>query len=172
MLAATAIIGATGLGLIKEHEGLRTKAYLDPVGIPTICYGHTGPEVRMGLIYTKDQCETILIKDIAIHRRGIEKCVKAPITPNQRDAVVSFAFNVGVSRACNSTMVRHLNAGNYTAAAKEFPKWKFAGGKALPGLVKRRAAEQALFLTPYRNPSEAASLATLRAITGIPTWLY
>lgn len=148
-VASTAAVGALGLSLIKEHEGLRTSAYLDPVGIPTICYGHTGPEVRLGLKYTAAQCETILLQDIAKHRKGLDRCVKTELNPNQWDALTSFAFNVGVSRACNSTMVRKINAGDLDGAAAEFPKWKYAGGRVLPGLVKRREHERLLFVKPY-----------------------
>lgn len=153
--AALAVVGVGGLSLIKEHEGIRTSAYLDPVGIPTICYGHTGPEVRMGLKYTMAQCETMLLQDIAKHRAGLSKCVKQDLNSNQWDALTSFAFNVGVTRACNSTLVKKVNAGDLQGAAAEFPKWKYAGGRVLPGLVRRRAAEQTLFEQPMNcGPSD------------------
>lgn len=146
------IMGAVGLALIKDNEGLRLGAYMDPVGIPTICYGHTGPEVRMGLRYTKAQCETILLQDVYVHRTGLAKCITAPVNPNQRDAMVSLAFNVGVTRVCKSTLVRKFNRLDYAGAALEFSKWQYASvsGRTvvLPGLVRRRAAERALFLTP------------------------
>lgn len=167
-MTAAAIIGAAGLATIQAHEGLRTAAYLDPVGIPTICYGHTGPEVKLGQRLTVQECNDVLLRDIAVHRAGVEKCIKAPMTPNQRDAVVSFAFNIGVPKFCRSTMAKRLNARNYIGAADEFPKWKYAAvnGKnvVLRGLEKRRKAERNLFLTPYHNPSVGASQAKLQTI--------
>lgn len=146
--SATAVVGAAGYSLIQEHEGLRTKTYLDPVGIPTVCYGHTGRFARTGASYTPDECEAILKEDIAVHRRGLEKCVTYDLNQNQWDAVTSFAFNVGVGRACKSTLVRKINAGDLDGAAAEFPKWKYAGGRVFKGLVRRRADEAALFFEP------------------------
>jgi Phage-related lysozyme (muraminidase) len=161
-------MGATAVSMVQAHEGLRTKAYLDPVGIPTICYGHTGPEVKLGLTYTVERCNDILLKDIALHRAGVEKCIKAPLTPNQRDAVVSFAFNVGVPKFCKSTMARKLNARDYIGAADEFPKWANArvNGKLvkLPGLIKRRRDERNLFLTLYRPEPQMALSGAVPAI--------
>lgn len=142
--ASTAVVGA-GAALIMEFEGKRNAAYLDPVGIPTICYGHTGPEVRMSLRYTDAQCAAILQKDIATHRAGLAKCITRRLNENQWAALTSFAFNVGVSKACGSTLVRKANMGDFAGASAEFPKWKNAGGRVLPGLVRRRAAERALW---------------------------
>jgi lysozyme len=146
--AAAAVIGASGLTLIKVSEGRRLQTYIDPVGIPTVCYGHTGPDVRLGQRYTPEQCDAILLKDIKVHRDGVMRCTRVPLNQNQSDAVVSLAFNIGVSRYCNSTLARKLNAGDYAGAANEFPKWTYAGGQQLPGLVTRREAERRLFLTP------------------------
>lgn len=162
---ATAVVGAACLSMVQAHEGLRLKPYYDPVGIPTVCYGHTGPDVKMGTTYTVAQCDRILIQDLSKHRAGIERCITAPLTANQRDAVVSFAFNLGVTKTCKSTLVRKLNRRDYIGAADEFPKWDKArvNGRlvALRGLTKRRAAERALFLTPM---SQAASQARLTRI--------
>lgn len=156
-------MGAVGVSLVKEHEGLRTAAYIDPVGIPTICYGHTGPEVRLGLRYTAAKCEVILLNDIATHRKGLAKCVHVPLTRNQWDGLTSFAFNVGVSKACRSTMVRKVNAGDIAGASAEFPKWRYAGGQALPGLITRRRNERALFDAPvaYERTTVVARYAHL-----------
>lgn len=167
-LVATAIMGSVGLSMLQAHEGLRLKTYIDPVGIPTVCYGHTGPDVRMGQTYTPAQCEAILLRDLAIHRAGIERCIKTPLTPNQRDAVVSFAFNVGVPKACKSTLARKLNARDYIGAADEFPKWKFGEVRGrmivLPGLVDRRRDERKLFLTKSPARPSTAPSERLRAI--------
>lgn len=164
---AAVLIGAAGLTLIKEEEGLRLSTYRDPVGIPTVCYGHTGPEVRMGQRYTQEQCEAILLKDIEEHKAGLKRCVTAPLNQNQQDALTSFAFNLGVGATCKSTLVRKLNAGDYAGASAEFPRWVYAKGERLPGLVRRRAREQRLFNTPVAGqeaPQEARSVAY--AVTG------
>lgn len=142
------VIGTVGFNLIKEHEGLRTKTYLDPIGIPTVCYGHTGKYAKMGIRYSVAECDAILVEDIKVHKDGIEKCIKYDLNQNQWDAVTSFAFNIGVYGTCRSTMVRKINRGDITGAANEFPKWKYAGGKVWRGLVRRRAAERDLFLKP------------------------
>lgn len=167
-MTAAAIIGAAGLATIQAHEGLRQSAYLDPVGIPTICYGHTGPEVKLGQRLTVEQCNATLLRDIAAHRAGVEQCIHAPLTPNQRDAVVSFAFNIGVPKFCKSTMAKRLNAKDYIGASDQFPKWKYArvNGKnvVLRGLEKRRKAERYLFLTPYSVVSPAASQDAIQGI--------
>lgn len=156
------------MGLIQTAEGKRNVAYLDPVGIPTACYGHTGPDVRKGQLFTDAQCDALLKRDTEEHLKGMRKCVTAPVTNHQRDALVSFAFNVGVPKFCKSTMARKLNARDYIGAADEFPKWKYArvGGKnvVLRGLSRRRSAERTLFLTRDTTGDEKALSARLRRI--------
>lgn len=168
------MIGASGLALIKSSEGLRTTAYADPVGIPTVCYGHTGPEVRLGMRVSADECERVLKQDIAAHQPVLlpgspTNCIgNAPLNQNQLDALTSFTFNVGNSKFCKSTMARRLLVLDYSGAAAEFPKWSKArvGGKfvQLPGLHKRRLAEQKLFLTPTTQSVQWASGGGLRSI--------
>lgn len=149
--AAFAVAGASVLGLIGTFEGLRTTTYRDSAGIPTICYGHTGPEVRMGQRMTVDQCKALLKKDVQVHRAGVIRCIKVPVTEKQVDALTSLSFNIGVQATCRSTLMRKLNAGDYYGAAQEFPKWNKVkvNGRLVPsnGLTKRRLQEQALFLS-------------------------
>lgn len=163
-------MGAAGVSMVKAHEGLRLTPYYDAAGILTVCYGHTGPDVKPGQRYTVSQCEAILDQDIAKHRAGVERCIKAPLTPNQRDGVVSFAFNVGVPKTCRSTLARKLNARDYIGAADEFPKWNKARVKgrliALRGLTKRRSAERALFLTPMSQTASTARLSRIQKEEG------
>lgn len=165
---ATLVIGGAGLGLIKESEGLRTRSYLDSAGIPTECWGHTGPEVRLGTTKTVEQCEAILRKDIIEHQRGLRSCISTSLSQNEQDALVSFTFNVGVTKFCNSTMARKLNAGDKLGAANEFPKWNKAtvNGRlvALPGLTTRREAERRLFLTPDQYRAPTGSPGALKAL--------
>lgn len=129
--------------LIEKYEGTVLRSYRDPVGIITACTGHTGPELKMGQTYTRQQCEEMLYKDLAQHADALG-CVRAPLTDGQRAAFLSFAFNVGDDAFCRSTLVRKANAGDMGGACAELSRWIFAGGKQLPGLVKRRAAERQL----------------------------
>jgi lysozyme len=159
-VAAIAVIGAAGLTMLQSHEGLRTSTYMDPVGIPTICYGHTGPEVRMGMKLTVDQCNQVLLYDIRKHQVPImqghpQNCIRnAPLTPNQRDAVTIFTFNVGNTAFCSSTMAKRLAARDYIGASDQFARWNKGrvNGRmiVLRGLTRRRADERALFLSLSR----------------------
>ncbi|MDA0674567.1 MAG: lysozyme, partial [Cyanobacteria bacterium] len=132
-------------------EGRRLDAYQDSVGVWTIGYGHTSmagpPEVTPGMRITEDQAEEILKRDLRKFEQGIRDRVSVTLNSNQFSALVSFAFNVGLGAFQNSTMRRLLNSGDYTGAANEFPRWVKAGGRTLQGLVRRRNAERALFLS-------------------------
>ncbi len=136
---------ALAMPLVIYFEGTKTTAYLDPVAIPTICRGHTGG-VKLGQVATPDQCDQLLLQDLLKADAEIKSCVNVPLNDNQRAAFASFTFNAGGGNFCGSTMARKLNAGDYTGACNELPRWVHAGGKVLPGLVKRRAAEQAVCL--------------------------
>ena len=129
--------------LVQKYEGTLLRSYRDPVGIVTACTGHTGPELKIGQTYTRQQCEDMLYKDLAKHADALA-CVSQPLTDGQRAAFVSFAFNVGEGAFCGSTLVRKANAGDIDGACAELSRWTYAGGKQLPGLVKRRAAERQL----------------------------
>lgn len=149
--ATTLIIGAVGGALIQTSEGKVNKSYKDPVGIWTICNGHTGPEVKAGLVWSDEKCESVFLEDVAKHSTplvGKTNCINSvPLTNNQRDGLISFIFNVGNAKFCASTMAAKLRAKDYKGAGAEFPKWKYAGGKVLNGLVTRRAKEQELFFS-------------------------
>lgn len=136
-------------------EGKENRAYKDVAGIVTICYGHTGPDVKMGMVKTDAECDALFISDVKKHQAPITTGHKANcignvlLNYNQRDAVTSFIFNVGNGAFCASTMARKLKASDFEGAALEFPKWNKStvNGKkvVLKGLVTRRANEQALF---------------------------
>jgi len=137
-------INPAGLKLVKEFEGLRLKAYRCPAGVLTIGYGHTGG-VREGQVITEAEAEELLKKDLLIFERGVKNYVKVPLTDNQFSALVSFAYNVGLGAFGKSTLLRKINSRDYNGAAAEFARWNRGGGKILPGLVRRREAEKALF---------------------------
>lgn len=144
-------ISDAGRALIVRYEGLSLKPYKDPVGIWTIGYGHTGRDSDRwgpaGHTITLHHAEEILEHDLEKFEAAVEELCPGA-NANQFSALVSFAFNVGATRLSNSTLRRKFLKSDFQGAADEFPKWVHAGGKVLPGLVKRRAAERTLFLTP------------------------
>lgn len=140
-------INKEGFALIRNFEGLRLKAYPDPGtgGDPwTIGYGHTGPDVKKGLVITVERADDLLMADLSRFERCVaDNCGTA--TDNQFSAMVSLCFNIGCGAFEESTLLRLHRAGKYDAAAAQFDKWVRGGGRVLPGLVKRRAAERALY---------------------------
>lgn len=134
-----------GYKLVRDHEGLRLVAYQDPVGIWTIGYGHT-KNVTSGMFITKEVAHSLLLADCQEAEGCIHRNVRVPLHQSQFDALVSFIYNLGCGAFRGSTLLKFLNDGNYLAAADQFPRWKFAGGRELAGLVRRRALEQGLFL--------------------------
>jgi len=135
-----------GTTLVKSSEGLKLIAYKCPAGIWTNGYGHTGPDVTPGQVITQVQADALLARDLERFEAGVARLVQVHLSQNQFDALVSFSFNLGLGALQGSTLLRLLNAGDYAGAAAQFPRWNKAGGKELPGLTRRRAAEQALFL--------------------------
>jgi lysozyme len=138
-----------GLEAIEQFEGKRLKAYLDSVNIPTIGVGHTGPDVYIGQTITEAECRALLREDVQEAEDSVNACVKVPLTQDQFDALVSFVFNVGGGAFKGSTLLKKLNAGDYEGAANQFQRWSKAGGKDLPGLLKRRMAEANIFRSEY-----------------------
>ena len=139
-----------GLDLIKEFEGFRSETYICPTGHPTIGYGHKlkpGEEFPVGI--TRDKADALLREDVAGTETGVENAAKVALNQNQFDALVSFAFNVGIGNLIRSTLLRKLNMGDYDGAAEEFGRWVYGtvnGEKQrLPGLIRRREAETELF---------------------------
>jgi lysozyme len=138
-----------GLKLIRQFEGLRLKAYRCPAGIWTIGYGHTTaagpPEVREGMKITAAEADAILKRDLERFEAAVSAMVKVPLSQAQFDALVSFAFNCGTAALRRSTLLRRVNAGAFEAVPAELMKWTKADGRELPGLVRRRRAEAALW---------------------------
>lgn len=135
---------------IKEHEGLRLVAYLDSVGVWTVGYGDTGPDVVQSLIITKEQAENRLSKRLVEFEGYVNSAVKVKLTQNQFDALVSLVYNIGPTNFNASTLLRKLNAGDYAGAADQFLVWNKGRVdgvlKVINGLTNRRKKEQQLFL--------------------------
>jgi lysozyme len=140
-------ISQKGIDLITEFEGFIGHPYKDAVGVLTVGYGHTGPDVRQIGNISQAEGRALLAKDLIRYEDGVKKSVKVKINQNQFDALVSFAYNVGTGALASSTLLKKLNAGDKRGAADEFLKWDKAGGRVLAGLTRRRKAERALFLS-------------------------
>lgn len=132
--------------IIKDQEGLKLVGYICPAGKATVGWGHTGPDIHVGMRITIQQAEEFLDEDLAESEDAVERLVKVPLTENQFGALVSFTFNLGQGALGGSTLLRVLNAGDYAGAASQFLKWVHAGKEVLPGLVTRRTKERDLFL--------------------------
>lgn len=141
------IIGTNGLKLIKHFEGCRLEAYRDQAGVWTIGWGHTF-DVTPGEIVTQQHADTFLVMDLNYHEKMVDTLVQISLTQNQFDALVSFCYNEGPAKLRGSHLLRYLNSGSPLAAANELSKWVYAGGHRDEGLIKRRACEKILFLTP------------------------
>ena len=141
-------ISKQGIDLIKQFEGCKLTAYKCPAGVLTIGYGHTGRDVHYSDVITQEQAEKLLKKDLQFFEIFVSKCVKVPLNQNQFDALVSLAFNIGINAFKNSTLLKLLNQFEYDKASEQFLRWKYAGGKILLGLARRRQAEKDLFDYP------------------------
>lgn len=133
------------LALTGGMEGLRQTAYPDPAtkGPPwTVCYGHTGADVRPGDRRTVAECKALLRSDLAKYAAGVEACIRVPLPDARWVAFVDFAYNLGVGAACKSTAVKLLNAGRTREACDYLLKYNRAAGIVFPGLTRRRERER------------------------------
>jgi lysozyme len=135
-----------GLDLTKRFEACRLTAYQDIKGVWTIGWGHTGPEVHSGLVWTQEQADAAVIADTTNAVRAVNSHVTfAGLTQGEFDALVDFAYNLGCGALYGSTLLKLVNAGDIANAANEFAKWDHCGGKEVAGLLRRRLAEKAEF---------------------------
>ena len=136
--------GRDGVELIRHFEGCRFDAYLCPAGVWTIGYGHTAG-VKEGDSIDQEAAEAFLIEDLETFERAVTRLVEVPLTQQQFDALVSWTFNLGAGNLAESTLLKKLNNYQYAEVPEQMMRWVRAGGKVLDGLVRRRAAEAALF---------------------------
>lgn len=140
-----------GINLIKTAEGFSPVVYTCPAGKLTVGYGHVVSKLDNIVPPISEQdALAMLLRDLDSREAAVLDLVDVPLTQGQFDALVSFVYNLGRNALGGSTLLRQLNAGNYREAADQFLRWDKAqvNGRfiALPGLIKRRAAERALFL--------------------------
>lgn len=143
--AGMLVLSLAGVGFIASHEGTEPVAYLDAVGVPTICTGST-KNVFIGHVATPLECAQRLQEDTTYAGKAVARLVTVPVSQGQYDALVSFVFNVGPGNFSESTLLKKLNLGQCRAAAAEFLKWDKAKGRRLRGLTVRRKHESDLFI--------------------------
>lgn len=142
---------AIAVALIAGFEGYSGRAYDDGVGVQTVGFGSTrredGRTVKPGDTVTPERAVVMLAADADRIAKELAACIgPVPLYKHEWDALVSWAYNVGAANACRSTLVRKLKAQppDYAGACRELLRWTKAGGRELPGLVKRREAEYRL----------------------------
>lgn len=145
--AATAVVFAVATPMIQDHEGLRTKSYLDPVGIPTICFGET-LGVNMGDRVSVSECHEMLKPRLQGFLKEMRACTNVPLPAKTEAALLSFTYNVGAGTYCRNIAQKRINQGRITEACEALKLYVKAGRplRTLPGLVRRRSEESALCL--------------------------
>ena len=166
--AGIVVAAASLLAFVTNWEGESLPVYADKLagGLPTVCNGHTGPDVKLGDVWTKAQCDAILVKDVTAHGKGILACITVPINQNEYEAYTSLAFNNGVAAVCNSSIPVKLAEGRRMAACNTILEFNKARDYSKPkvynkrkglweyplievrGLTNRRKAEWAICVTP------------------------
>jgi len=139
-------ISEEGIKLIKSFEGCKLQAYQDGGGVWTIGWGHTSG-VKMGDTCTQAEADALFDMEIDLYQEAVSALIKAPVMQCELDAMVSLAYNIGVSAFKNSTLLKLVNKMDYLGASLEFGKWNQDNSKVIPGLVRRREAERKLFMS-------------------------
>ena len=137
--------------LLKKFEGCKLSSYRCPANVWTIGYGHTSaaglPEVKDGMKITQKQADDILFDDLVKYETAVYGMVKQPLTQHQFDVLVDFAYNAGVGALQKSSLLKKVNAAQFDDVPAELMKWTKGGGKVLAGLVRRRQAESAWWIS-------------------------
>lgn len=143
--------------LVKKFEGFSPTPYVCPAGYLTIGYGHvlTPTEKEVLKVITREEAELLLERDLQKYLSQVSR-LSPPLPPLCLFSLTSFTYNVGVFAYQRSTLRRKLLRAEYEDAANEFLKWVYAGGRVLPGLVKRRQAEREMFLKGISGIYESA----------------
>lgn len=150
-MSAARVVTLAGAGVlalaatvITKWEGVHYEPYRDPVGIWTVCYGHTGPDVVPSKKYTQEDCDRLLAEDMAEARFHVNRCLPMPKLEQIEASLISATFNIGPKVVCESTLRKKALANDWPGACAELDRWKHAGGRVFRGLVLRRADERAM----------------------------
>lgn len=170
------IVTVALLSFISVKEGESLPVYADKLagGLPTVCNGHTGPDVRLGDVWTKEQCDAVLIKNVQKHGEGFLTCISVAINQNEYEAYASLTFNLGVGAVCGSSIPRKLAAGQRQSACDTILEFNKVRDRTRPkvfnhrkqvweyplipvrGLTLRRQAEHAICVRPMPTPGVKA----------------
>lgn len=157
-------ISAAGIKLIERFEGFNERAYICPGNKLTIGFGHVIKEFEVEIYsgtMTRDEGNKLLACDVTeFYVPDVRRLVKVPLSQGQFDALTSFDYNLGAVKFGDSTLLKHLNGGDYHHASLQFLLWRNAGGKYLPGLFKRRLAEMFIFRDSSEIPQDLATIPT------------
>lgn len=137
-----------GIDLIKRFEGFSSSIYICPAGYPTIGYGHVvrdDEKRRFDEGIDKEEGENLLRRDVRWAEQGVLRLINVPLTDGQFDSLVSFTFNLGTGALQRSTLRRKVNREEHEDVPAQFKRWVWAGGRKLPGLVRRRSTESRLY---------------------------
>lgn len=155
-IGLSAALVLAGAGTVSYYEGVSNKAYLDPVGIWTICYGET-KGVDKGDYKTDEECLDSLAEELTEHHKKMGMYIKTPISEKEEAAYLSFTYNVGVGAFSKSTLLKKLNNGDRVGACNQLLRWDKAGGKKLRGLTLRRQSENKLCLEGVQESNETST---------------
>lgn len=157
-------IPSEAIAIVKEFEGFRAVGYLCPAGVPTAGWGHTGPEVQVGKKYSVARCEDWLEADLRVAHKKLAAVVGESVidalNDNQYSALLSFVFNLGASR--DWQIWKAVKRSQFDMVPPQLMRFVNAGGRRLPGLVRRRAAESALWVKADED-FDVPTSSTLRA---------
>jgi lysozyme len=134
-----------GLELIKRFEGFAPRAYICPAGYPTIGYGHVVTRGESFAEIDKATADRLLAADVRVAAGAVARLIVAPLEMYQFDALCSFTYNLGAGRLQMSRLRRMVDREEHECVPQELLRWIHAGGRILPGLVRRRVAEGQLY---------------------------
>lgn len=139
--------GLLAVQTVGGFEGLRLYAYRDVIGTWTACYGSI-QGIKPGMKFSVDDCNNLLVKDLVVHEAGMRACLNNPdsLPTDVYVSDLSLTFNIGIGNFCKSTVRRLQNDGKVRESCGAFMSWVYAGGKVIPGLIKRRQQERELCL--------------------------
>ena len=154
------VMSDDGVNFVKEFEHFYPKKYNDPIGLPTIGYGHLITKADgnkyNGVTLSEDEATELLKSDLQIAQNAVYRLVKVKLNQNQFDALVSWTFNLGEGNLQKSTLLKMLNIGDFNDVPDQMKSWNKAGGRVLPGLVRRRNSEANMFANgSYSTEPEA-----------------